>query len=287
MGRPLANLRIVTMATNLPGPLAAARLAALGADIVKVEPPEGDALATVEPAWYQELASGQDIRIIDLKTERGHAEFLLLLADADLLLTSSRPAALARLGLSWRELSARFPRLCQVAIVGHAGPEAERPGHDLTYQAAVGLVDGPVMPRSPYADLTGAERAATEACAALLSRQLGGRPSYREVSLAAAAAYLAEPLRRGLTVPGGPLGGGIPGYGVYRTREGHIALACLEPHFLRRLTESLAVDGSRARLERAFLTRTAAEWEEWAMARDIPLTRVAADPQAVVKGFEK
>ena len=273
MNEPLKGVRIISIATNLPGPLAAARLAAFGADVIKVEPPVGDALAAAEPDWYRELVSRQHVKVIDLKAESGRGEFHELLAGADLLLTSSRPVALERLGLSWPALSARYPRLCQVAIVGHSGAAADLPGHDLTYQAEVGLIDG-AMPRSPYADFTGAERAVSETCAALLVRELHGRSSYREVSLADAAAYLAEPLRRGLTTETGRLGGGFPGYAIYPTRQGRVAVACLEPHFWQRFKEGLAVDGSPASIEEAFLQRTASAWHEWAKDRDIPLARI-------------
>jgi crotonobetainyl-CoA:carnitine CoA-transferase CaiB-like acyl-CoA transferase len=276
MTEVLCGVRMVSLATNLPGPLAAARCAALGADVVKVEPPSGDALAAVAPGWYQVLTAGQEVRVLDLKSEAGRGDLLEVLTDADVLLTATRPSALARLGLSWDELSAKFPRLCQVAIVGHAGGHAELPGHDLTYQAEVGLIEA-AMPRSPFADFAGAERAATEICAGLLGRELHGHSSYREVSLAAAAFELAEPLRRGLTAPGGVLGGSTPGYGIYATRRGHVAVACLEPHFLRRLVDELGADGDRDSLQAAFCTRTAAEWEQWALARDIPLVRIVTD----------
>jgi alpha-methylacyl-CoA racemase len=279
MTKLLTGMRIVTMATNLPGPLAAARLSALGAAIVKVEPPAGDGLATVDADWYRELAVGQDVRVIDLKSKTGRHAFLELLADADLLLTASRPAALDRLGLSWLELSAKFPRLCQVAIVGQTGEQADLPGHDLTYLAVTGLLQNAAMPLCPYADFFGAERAVSETCAALLGRQLHGQTSYREVSLADAADHLAEPLRRGLTLPSGLLGGGMPGYGLYPAREGFIATACIEPHFLRRLKDELGIDGSRISFEQAFLRRNAAEWQEWALARDIPLVRVVTEPE--------
>lgn len=162
---PLEDLRVVSLALNLPGPAAAARLVALGAQVTKVEPPAGDFLAEAAPAYYAELAAGQRVVTIDLKTTAGLAELAGLLDEADLLLTSSRPAALARLGLDWASVHARWPRLCQVAIVGHAGAEADVPGHDLTYQASVGVLLPPVMPTVLVADLAGAERAVADALA--------------------------------------------------------------------------------------------------------------------------
>jgi alpha-methylacyl-CoA racemase len=85
---------------------------------------------------------------------------------------------------------------------------------------------------------------------------------------------LPSPLRQGLTAPGGVLGGGFPGYGLYRARGGHLALAALEPHFWERLLEELEVQGDRRDLERIFETKTAEQWEEWATERDLPLAAV-------------
>jgi alpha-methylacyl-CoA racemase len=274
MRRPLEGVRVVSLAINLPGPLAAARLAALGADVLKVEPPAGDPLQRVAEGWYADLIRGQQVRCLDLKTAEGSTALAGLLPGADLLLTSSRPSALAALGLGWTDLSARFPRLCQVAIVGRSGAEAELAGHDLTYQAAAGLLDGAQMPRVPYADLAGAERAAAEALAVLFARQLHGEATYREVSLAEAAAELAEPLRRGLSRRGDMLGGGLPGYNIYPSRDGYIALAALEPRFWQRLLAALGTDGSPGGLAALFATRTSSEWEAWGAAHDVPIAAV-------------
>ena len=97
--RPLAGIRVVSIAQNLPGPLALARLAAEGATTIKVEPPDGDPMAGFSPAWYDELHQGVQVRRLDLKSPRGQAALHRLLGRADLLLASQRPAALARLGL--------------------------------------------------------------------------------------------------------------------------------------------------------------------------------------------
>ena len=172
---PLAGVEVVTIAVNLPGPVAAARLADLGARVVKVEPPAGDPLAQYTPEAYAELSAGQEVVRLDLKTETGTDGLHALLATADVLLTSHRPSALARLGLSWDDLHARHPRLIQVAVVGHPGPGTEVPGHDLTYQAVHGLVDGLGLPRVLLADLAGGDRAALGAVAALVGRSRSGR----------------------------------------------------------------------------------------------------------------
>ncbi len=278
MSAPLDGVRVVNLAVNLPGPVAAARLAGLGAAVVKVEPPSGDPLGAIAPGWYGELVRGQDVQVIDLKDEVGRRGLDGLLAEADLLLTSSRPLALDRIGLAWPHLTRVFPRLCQVAIVGHAAPDQERPGHDLTYQASAGLLTTPEVPRVLLADLAGAERAVTAGLAALVHRAATGSSSYCEVALADVCDDFAEPVRRGLSTADGLLGGGSPGYGIYAASAGHVAVAALEPHFWRRLLTLLDVDGSRESLESAFTSRTALEWEEWARAHDVPLVAVRAAP---------
>lgn len=273
--RPLDGVSIVSLALNVPGPVAAARLRALGAAVTKVEPPEGDPLARSSRGWYDALAAGQEILRLDLKEPTGRAGLERLLAEADLLLTAQRPVAIDRLGLGWDELHRRFPRLCRVAIVGHLAPSQDRSGHDLTYVAKRGLLAPPELPRTMIADLAGAERAVSASLAVLLARERGGEASYVEVALAEAADVFAEPLRRGLTTPNGPLGGGLAVYGLYDTAEGWIAVAALEPAFRRRLAEELALpQPTRAALEQAFRARTADEWEAWALERDLPIEAV-------------
>lgn len=276
--RPLAGTRVVTLAVNLPGPLVARRLAALGARVTKVEPPDGDPMARYVPSLYDALVVGQEVRTVDLRSAPGREELAGLLDDADLLLTSSRPGALARLGLSWPELSDRWPRLSRVAILGETGEGAERPGHDLTYQAHAGTLPESGLPTVLLADQAGAERAFGECLLALRVAEATGQGDHREVGLADVAADLAEPLRHGLTAPGGLLGGGLPAYGIYAAREGRVAVAALEPHFSQRLHRLLGTDGSAADLARRFRERTAAEWEAWAAEHDLPI--------AALHGFE-
>src|SRR5262245_11318473 len=116
--QPLAGIKMVTIAFNMPGPAAVWQLHGFGANVVKVEPPTGDPLGRNCPPLYGEFTAGQDVRRIDLKSTQGRAEIDGLLKDADLLLTSTLPSSLARLNLSWERLHRDFPRLCQVAIIG-------------------------------------------------------------------------------------------------------------------------------------------------------------------------
>jgi crotonobetainyl-CoA:carnitine CoA-transferase CaiB-like acyl-CoA transferase len=263
---PLAGRRVVSVAFNLPGPVAARRLADLGAHVVKVEPPGGDPLATYAPGLYAELAAGMEVVTRDLKGG-GAVE---LLADADVLLSSSRPSSLERLGLG-ADVVAAHPRLCHVLIVGsERDPEAA--GHDLNYQAAAGLVTDR-LPSSLLADMAGGERAAFAALALLAERERTGRGGAVHVGLADTAVLLAAPLRAGLTAPGGVLGGGNPFYAVYPAADGAVAVGCLEPQFAERLAAELGARTGDA-LAAVFRTRPAGAWEAWARERDLPVTAV-------------
>lgn len=271
---PLAGIRVVSLAVNLPGPMAAQRLAALGANVTKVEPPPGDPVATDYPALYKALHRDQHVTTLNLKSADDNARLFQLLADADLLLTSSRPRSLAKLGLGWDVLHARFPRLCYVAIVGYPHPDEDKPGHDLTYQAAAGLLEPPLLPRLLIADCAGAERAVSTAIAILFARQQTGEARYTTVSLAEAAAAYADPIRHGATRTGGPLNGALPQYRLYQTRSGWIALAALEKGFIETLKNKLDIDITTDNLSAAFLTRSATEWEHWGRLNDIPISAV-------------
>jgi alpha-methylacyl-CoA racemase len=179
------------------------------------------------------------------------------------------------LGLDWATLHARHSRVCQVAIVGYPPPHEDRPGHDLTYQARAGLLEPPLLPRTCLADLAGAERVVSTALALLLARQRGQEAQYAEVSLAQAADDFAVPWRHQLTTPDGVLGGAYPGYGLYRARDGWVALAALEPHFWDELVRELGLAApDRGQLQQVLLTKAAAEWEAWAAARGLPLAQV-------------
>jgi crotonobetainyl-CoA:carnitine CoA-transferase CaiB-like acyl-CoA transferase len=277
--KPLDNIRLLTIATNLPGPVAVARLHQLGAFVTKIEPPQGDALQHARPDWYRALHQGQEVVRLNLKDPADRATLGARLAQADLLVTATRPAALERLGLSWAELHAHYPRLCQVAIVGFPAPYDGLPGHDLTYQARVGLLTPPQLPRSCIADLGGAQEVVQAALGLILARERGQGGQCVQVSLAQAAEFFAETLRHGLTAAGGSLGGGLPGYNVYRTLDGWMAVAALEGHFWQKLGRALGVASpTYDELQAIFVTRPAAEWEAWGVEHDLPIAAVRDAP---------
>ncbi|MEP7118807.1 MAG: CoA transferase [Acidobacteriota bacterium] len=261
----LTGVRILSIALNLPGPVAVARLVAHGATATKVEPPSGDPLTLYSRPWYDELHAGVTVLHLDLKSTAGLAGCDTLLGAADVLLTSSRPSALARLGLGASGLAERFPTLRTVAIVGDiAAPE--QAGHDLTYQAEAGLLRDR-LPVTLLADLVGAERIVTTVLLALRSAP----GSYLQVGLRDVMNDLRRPRTLGLTTPGARFGGGDPAYGVYATRDGTIAVAALEPHFRARLYDALHLPID-APLNDVMATRTCADWIVFARQHDLPIS---------------
>jgi crotonobetainyl-CoA:carnitine CoA-transferase CaiB-like acyl-CoA transferase len=263
----LDGIRVVTIAQNLPGPLAVARLKQAGASVVKIEPPAGDPFLALSPAWHAEMHEGIAIERLDLKSESGHSRILALLEDVHLFVASQRPSTLKRLGLEIDALRKRCASLRMLRILGSVR-DPELAGHDLTYQAEAGLV-GDATPRTLAADVMGSERAF--AAALMLLRQRPG--SIMDVGLVDSLDPLIASLRHGLTVPTGTLGGGAPRYRVYPTKVGRIAVAALESHFESRLYSSLGLPLSSDPSTK-FLERTAVEWESWARELDLPIVAV-------------
>ncbi|MDI3380485.1 CoA transferase [Xenophilus aerolatus] len=282
--QPLGGVRVLSLALNLPGPAALMRCRAMGAECLKFEPPAGDPMRHYNTAAYAALHAGIDVRTVDLKRADGQAALHQALADTDVLLTSFRPSALAKLGLDPASLRQRHPQLSQVAIVGAAGARAEEPGHDLTYLADAGLVTGTALPPTLYADMGGALLASEAVLQAVIQARATGRGVHHEVALNDAAQWLALPRTWGLTVPTGAVGGAHAGYRVYPCADGRVAVAALEPHFAARLCEAAGLptadmaDPATHRAIAAWLAgQSRAALDALATARDIPLHTLAPE----------
>ena len=280
--KPLRGVRVLSLALNLPGPAALMRLAQMGARCTKVNPPAGDPMQHYTPDGYALLHKGVKHQTLDLKTEAGQAALHKLLPQTDVLLTSFRPSALTKLGLGWKSLHKRYPALSLIEVVGAPGPLAEIPGHDLTYQAEVGLVPGTALPASLFADMGGALMASEAALQAVLVQKTTGKGSRHEVALSSAAAWLALPRQWGMTTPKGAVGGAHAGYRIYPCKNGRVAMAALEAHFAQRLCDVAGVtlshpvqDLFKPAVHRAIETflasKTRQELDRLAEARDIPL----------------
>jgi crotonobetainyl-CoA:carnitine CoA-transferase CaiB-like acyl-CoA transferase len=152
---PLAGLRVIDLSTVLAGPYCTMVLADLGADVIKVEPPDGDATRGWGPPWVGDEAAGtrtaayflavnrnkRSLRL-DLRAPAGADVLRRLLGDADVLVENFRPGGLARLGFDDEVLRSLQPGLVHLAISGYGpdGPAADRPGYDFVIQAVAGLM---------------------------------------------------------------------------------------------------------------------------------------------------
>ncbi len=277
----LKGVRLLSLALNLPGPAALMRCQQMGARCVKLEPPSGDPMQHYSPTAYAQLQSRVKVISADLKTEAGQKTLHRELAKTDVLITSFRPSAIEKLGLSWKSLHRIYPSLSQVAIVGSPGARAEEPGHDLTYVADSGLVPGLELPATLYADMGGSLTASEAVLQAVLSQRSSGKGIRLEVALSSAAQYLALPRHWGLTQPSGFVGGAHAGYRVYACKDGRVAVAALEPHFAAALcaaaglqasdVASLQTQGARDSIARFLKKQTRLQLDALAVLRDIPL----------------
>ena len=256
---PLAGILVADCSTVLAGPYATMLLGDLGADVVKVEPPEGDGTRGWGPPWVGDgaartasyyLAVNRNKRSIrlDLKTVGGREVLRRLLARADVLVENQRVGAFARLGFDDATLASLNPRLVHLAISGYGptGPDAGNPGYDFIVQAVSGLMSITGLPDDEggrptkvgvaVSDLTTGMLGATAVLAALAGRDRAGSPAFGQGQridislLESTLAWLANqaqgwfvtgraPTRRGNAHPS------IVPYETFATADGEIAVA--------------------------------------------------------------
>ncbi|HEU0108412.1 MAG TPA: CaiB/BaiF CoA-transferase family protein [Vicinamibacteria bacterium] len=254
----LAGVRVVDLTRYIPGPYATMTLADLGADVVKIEPREGDPIRAFPPAVGEESAAhaglnrGKRSVAVDLRTEEGASVVRKLAGQADVFVEGFRPGVLARRGLGPAQLLEAHPRLvyCSVTGYGQDGPHAARAGHDIGYGALGGFLganrdaDGrPVVPGAQVIDMTAGFLTVIGILAALQARERTGRGQHVDVSLLRASLALTTvPMTRALAgpEPGDELTGVYPSYTVYRCRDGKwLAVGALEPKFWEGLCAAL------------------------------------------------
>jgi crotonobetainyl-CoA:carnitine CoA-transferase CaiB-like acyl-CoA transferase len=256
---PLAGLLVADCSTVLAGPYATMLLADLGADVVKLEPPEGDATRGWGPPWVGEgahrtaayyLAVNRNKRSLrlDLKAAAGRDVLRRLLRHADVLVENHRVGGFARLGFDDATLEALNPRLVHLAISGYGptGPEAATPGYDFVIQAASGLMSitghpsavagEPTKVGVAISDLTTGMLGATAVLAAIAGRDRPGSPAYGrgqriDISLLESTLSWLANQAQNLFASGespGRLGNAHPNivpYETFATADGEIAIA--------------------------------------------------------------
>ncbi|MEU8622253.1 CaiB/BaiF CoA-transferase family protein [Streptomyces sp. NPDC048623] len=204
-GRPgPAGMRIIDLSRLLPGGFATVLLADLGADVIKVESPEGgDYGRLVDPETFASLNRNKRSVVLDLRDPAGRETLLRLVERCDAVVESHRPGVLAGMGLGYERLREANPRvvLCSVTGFGQTGPYAARPGHDLNFLALSGFFAVPHRPGETVdrvgvrvADLAGAMYAALSLVVAVGAARESGEGQHLDVSLHEAAAGWAGPL---------------------------------------------------------------------------------------------
>jgi crotonobetainyl-CoA:carnitine CoA-transferase CaiB-like acyl-CoA transferase len=146
---PLAGIRILEVGHMLAGPYCGLLLADLGAEVIKIEPPEGDIARRVSPhrvgphnAYFASLNRSKKSVVLDLASDAGRAALATLASTAHALVTNLRPSAIKKLGLTYEALKVHNERLVCVALTGYGldGPYAERPAYDYVIQAITGVM---------------------------------------------------------------------------------------------------------------------------------------------------
>lgn len=251
----LAGVRVLDLSRLLPGPYCALYLAQLGAEVIKIEPPQGD-YARRSPELFAQVNRGKRSVVLDFKQASDVETFKRMVDTADVVLESFRPGVMDKLGLGYEALKRINPRLVYAALTGYGqtGPYRGMAGHDINYLALSGVLDqvgprggAPAPANVPIADLSGALNCAIGILAALHGVRANGVGSFVDVSLTDSAAALNVMALTALRQHGASpqrgediFSGALPQYGVYRCRDGkYLALGALESKFLKALLSGL------------------------------------------------
>jgi len=319
---PLAGLRIVDCSAIIAGPVATTFLATYGADVVKLEPLDGDALRSYPSTlpgrsrYFLGINRGKRSVAVDLKRAEGRAIARRLAERADVFVESFRPGVAARLGLDDGTLRAANPRLiyCSISAFGQAGPMAERPGLDPVVQSYGGLAweqgaadgtDVPVLVRGSLVDYHTGSLAASGILLALVARERTGSGQRLDTSLLdgvlalqAGRAFWAE-TREAPEAVRDLLGDRVSR--IYATKDGYLYLYVELPKFWTGLCRTLGLEAwlddprlqtmvgrhtHKTELIQAITERLtirpAADWERVFADADVPCTRIRSIPELLV-----
>jgi len=226
---PLSDLRVLDLSRVLAGPFVGRMLADLGADVVKVEPPEGDVtriwgkrIAGLSGYFTQQNVGKRDI-CVDLRVAGGPELIVELAARADVVVENFRPGVMKQYGLDWETLSARNPRLCMLSIsgFGQTGPESRRPAYAAVVHAESGLVhrqaalDGtrPADLRFSIADANAGLHGLVGLLSALMMRSRTGTGQHVDISMLQAMLTTDDYVH--LSLDGVTIGEGVVGVDIW------------------------------------------------------------------------
>ena len=313
MSGPLDGVRVVELASLAPGPFAAAMLADMGADVVRVDRPGGDA----DAARRDLMGRGKRSVTADLKTAQGVDVVLRLVERADVLIEGFRPGVTERLGVGPDVCLARNPGLVYGRMTGYGqqGPRARDAGHDIDYIALAGVLgmigragQPPTPPLNIIGDFGGGGMLlAFGLVCALLEARRSGRGQVVDAAMVDGASLFLLPFYAGRDGRGwgqrgsNLLDSGAPFYDAYETADGGwVAVGAIEPQFYAALLAGLGIDPAslppqhdragwpavRDRFGAVFRSRTRAEWcavfegTDACVVPVLDLVEVDADPHA-------
>lgn len=294
--QPLTGVNVLDFSTLLPGPLATLILAEAGAEVIKIERPQGgDGQRTLgtplgdTTAEFALLNRGKRSIAIDLKSADAVGRLTPLIREADVLVEQFRPGVMSRLGFGYEQVRRINSKLiyCSLTGYGQSGPKSMDAGHDLNYIAETGLLTlaadergAPVIPPALIADIAGgAYPLVINVLLALRQRESSGEGCMLDVSMSDNlfpmsiwAQGLTEVEGRSPIAGGEWLTGGSPRYQIYRTADDRfLACAPLEQKFWKNFCDTIGLDdeyrddvrdtkATKAAVTGIIATRTAAEW---------------------------
>ncbi|MEM7337019.1 MAG: CoA transferase [Actinomycetota bacterium] len=318
---PLAGMRVIDLGQVLASPFASYLLGVLGAEVIKVEPPEGEwlRLATGGGLGFAAQNAGKQMVAIDVSTDAGAAIVRRMASDADVFVEGFAPGVADRLGVGFDAISTVNDRIVygSLSAFGDSGPYANRPGFDHVVQAvsgimpATGFVDSPpTKVGSPYVDYGSGMLLAFALLAGILERNRTERAVRVDVTMLDAALMLniGAVVRAAAGAGDPPRTGndafsGAAASGAFETADGLLMVAANKvSHFVRFCDElgldsladdtSLAmpgadtevVDAARARMSAVLMTDTAVAWERRLVARRVPAAAVRSVSEVVGEG---
>lgn len=302
MPGPLAGIRVLDLTTVLVGPYCTQVLAEQGAEVTKVEPPEGDVVRLIGPekhpgmgCMFLTINRGKRSIVLDLKKPEAREVLLRLARSADVLVTNVRPAAMARLGLDQESVRVANPRLIYAAITGYGqhGPYAPRPAYDDLMQGAAliaGLYARATGEEPRYAPLAMADRITGLMMvgainAALYWREKHGAGQFVEVPMYETMLSFVLGDHLGGKVYEVPMDGGgyqrhlSPDRKPYRTKDGHVCTMVYNDRQWRNFCKAVGWPDLVATDPRfaSHATRTRHIDEILAMLAELFLTRTTAE----------
>lgn len=313
----LKGIRILDLSTQVPGPYCSMLLADLGAEVIKIENPDGGDYSRLLPYLFNGVNRNKKSIALNLKSAEAKTIFHKMAKGADIIIEGFRPGVSRKLGIDYETIKKINPQIiyCSITGYGQDGPYRDKPGHDLNYLGYSGLLSLEQdlntfsrMPGIPVADIAGSMFAAVSILAAFINKGKTGVGQYIDVSMTDGVfSFISSSIPAGLQ---GQRDGGslhIPHYGIFKTKdEKYITLGIIhEEHFWKKFCSIVDMgnlaeldlfhrldkrDEIHDRIRQCFVLKTLDEWLVILDEADVPcgpaynIEESYADPQVQCRG---